>query len=113
MALLYLSVVVMGIVFLFADPSGLEMKAPEARIMSVFFILFGLLFCAPFVTGIFLPRKSWAWIFGLVLICIGLTSACLLPFCIPLLIFWIKPETKTYFGRYTRTPPPPPLPGTY
>jgi hypothetical protein len=35
----------------------------------------------------------------MVLICIGMNSCCLLPASIPLLIFWIKPETKTYFGR--------------
>lgn len=113
MALMYLALVVTGIVFLFADPSDLDMKAAEARIMSVVFIIMGLIFCAPFLFGIFLPQKSWAWIFGLVLICVGLTSACLLPICIPLLVFWIKPETKTYFGRYPRTPPPPPRPGSY
>jgi hypothetical protein len=28
-----------------------------------------------------------------------MTSACFLPFCIPLLIFWLKPEAKHYFGR--------------
>jgi hypothetical protein len=33
-----------------------------------------------------------------VIICLGMTSACFLPVCIPLLIFWIKPETKLYFG---------------
>jgi hypothetical protein len=30
---------------------------------------------------------------------IGMTSCCFLPFLIPLLIYWLKPETKAYFGR--------------
>jgi hypothetical protein len=46
-----------------------------------------------------MPRRPWAWIFGLVLICIGLTSLCCLPVAIPLLLSWLKPETKSYFGR--------------
>jgi hypothetical protein len=28
-----------------------------------------------------------------------MTSACFLPACIPLLIYWIKPDVKAYFGR--------------
>jgi hypothetical protein len=28
---------------------------------------------------------------------LGMTSACTLPICIPLLIFWLKPETKAFF----------------
>jgi hypothetical protein len=28
-----------------------------------------------------------------------MTSVCCIPACVPLLIYWIKPETKAYFGR--------------
>jgi hypothetical protein len=54
---------------------------------------------AAFVATFFLPRKPWAWIAHLVLIALGFGSACCLPACIPLLIHWIKPETKAWFGR--------------
>lgn len=109
MALLYLALVVMGIVFLVIEPDR-DMSAMEARIMGALFIIFGLLFSVPFAAAPFLPRKSWVWVFGLVLICIGLTSACCLPVCVPLLIYWLKPEMKEFYGRTLVTSPPPPPP---
>jgi hypothetical protein len=39
------------------------------------------------------------WVYDLVVICVGMTSFCCMPVCIPLLIFWIKPEVRAYFGR--------------
>jgi hypothetical protein len=56
-------------------------------------------FLGVYVAALFLPRKRWVWVYHLVLICIGLTSVCCIPVCIPLLIYWLKPETKRYFGR--------------
>jgi NhaP-type Na+/H+ or K+/H+ antiporter len=110
MAVLYLGTAVMGIVFMFVQPDA-NMDTTEATIMGVVFLLFGLVFTIPYAAAPFLPRKSWVWVFGLVLICIGLTSACCLPVCIPLLIFWMKPEMKEFYGRTAdrlNTPPPPP-----
>jgi hypothetical protein len=37
--------------------------------------------------------------YDLVLICIGMTSCCILPAAIPLLIFWLKPEAKNWFHQ--------------
>ena len=54
---------------------------------------------AAFSAGIFLPPRLWVWIYGIVLIAVGFTSACCIPFCVPLLIYWLKPEAKAYFGR--------------
>ena len=112
MALLYLTTAVMGIVFMFIEPDR-EMSAAEAKIMGSVFLILGLVFFVPYALAPFLPRKSWVWIFGLVLICIGLTSACCMPVCIPLLIFWLKPEMKVFYGRTLDQisnpfPPPPP-----
>jgi MFS family permease len=56
---------------------------------------FGLISALP----ILLPARPWVWVYGLVLIGLGMTSGCLLPACIPLLIFWIRPEVKRHFGR--------------
>lgn len=110
MALLYLATAVMGIAFMFVEPEA-DMSAAEQRIMSVVFLVVGLVFFVPFAAAPFLPRQSWVWVFGLVLICLGLSSACCLPVGIPLLIFWLKPEMKAYYGKYETpltTPPPPP-----
>lgn len=110
MALLYLFVAAMGFVFLFTQPDP-EMSEAEATVMGILFLVLGLIFFVPYASAAFLPRQSWVWVFGLVLICIGLTSACCLPVCIPLLIFWLKPEMKAFYGRDLnplRSPPPPP-----
>jgi hypothetical protein len=109
MALLYLGLAVMGIVYMFIEPEP-DMSAEEAKIMGAVFLILGLLFCVPYALAPFLPRQSWVWVLGLVLICIGLTSLCCLPVCIPLLIFWLKPEMKAFYGRTSDPlyPPPPP-----
>ena len=109
MALLYLAMAGMGIVFMFAE-ADTEMSEAEATVMGVVFVVMGLVFAGPYAAAPFLPRKSWVWVFGLVLICIGLTSACCLPVCIPLLIFWLKPEMKDFYGRNLSPLPPPPPP---
>ena len=108
MALLYATTAVMGIVFMFIEPVDREMSASEARLMGTVFLLLGMVFFVPFALAPFLPRKSWAWVFGLVLICLGLTSACCLPASIPLLIFWLKPDMKAFYGRFPNPLPPPP-----
>jgi len=99
MALLYLALVGLGFGYLLVEPAKLEVNSSEAEFLGPVFIVAGLLLFFPFVSAPFLPRKPWVWIFDLVLICIGLTSACCLPAAIPLLIFWLKPETKLFFGR--------------
>lgn len=99
LAVAYLLFFVGGVVLFFL----LDRLPPEERTLLVFYavlsIALGLVFAAGFAAGPLLPRKPWVWIYGMVLICIGMTSACCLPASIPLLIFWIKPETKIFFGR--------------
>lgn len=110
MALLYLVVAAMGVVFLFISPDP-QMDKTEATLMGIVFLVMGLILFVPYASAPFLPRQSWVWVVGLVLICIGLTSACCLPVCIPLLIFWLKPEMKAFYGRDVKpltSPPPPP-----
>ena len=107
MALLALGTAAMGIVFMFSEPDP-EMSAEEAKVMGLVCLVLGLVFFVPYAFAPFLPRQSWAWVFGLVLICIGLTSTCCLPAAIPLLIFWLKPEMKAFYGRLPDALPPPP-----
>ena len=109
MALAYLSLSVMGIVFMFIEPDQ-DMSAAEAKVMGIVFLVMGVAFCVPYAAAPFLPRQSWVWVFNLVLICIGLGSLCCLPICIPLLLSWMKPDMKAYYGRDvapSRPPPPP------
>ena len=97
MALMYLLCVVLGLAFILGDPAELEMDAGGARVMGALFVGMGLVLAALFGAGPLLPRRSWAWVFGLVLIVIGMGSMCCLPATVPLLIWWIKPETKAYY----------------
>lgn len=98
MALMYLVVTVLGVVMAVIDIPTRDNDLP----MDVQGVLLALI-CVPFfliyAAALFVPRKPWAWVFHLVLICVGLTSACCAPASIPLLIFWLKPETKAAFGR--------------
>lgn len=52
-----------------------------------------------FGAALFLPRRPWVWIYDIVLIALGMTSCPSVLASIPLLIFWLKPETQRYFGR--------------
>lgn len=98
MALMYLAVTVLGVVLMVVDLPTRSDDLPlafQGGLMAVIGLPFFLLYAAaPFV-----PRRPWAWVFHLVLICIGLTSACCALASIPLLIFWLKPEMKLAFGR--------------
>lgn len=51
-----------------------------------------------YIAAIFLPRRPWAWVYGIFAICIGLPICCLMPLSIPVLVLWFRPETKDHFG---------------
>jgi hypothetical protein len=103
MALLYLALVGFG-VFMLAVGTGKiegfegEETKSELLIQGILFTVMGLPFSAFYLGGALVPRKKWGWIYGIVAIAIGLTSCCLLPATVPLLIFWLKPQTKDFFN---------------
>ena len=79
------------------DPPG-KMQEEEAHFLGVFLCVTGLVFSAGFIVPFLVsPRRWWLWGYGIGLICVGMTSMCLLPVCVLLLINWIKPQTKAYF----------------
>jgi len=97
LGLLYLVVAVGSLAFFFAPP---DPEMPES-----FQFVFGavmLLMCLGLAILCFIPffpqPKPWVWTYDLVLICLGMTG-CTFVFCVPLLIYWLKPETKRYFGK--------------
>lgn len=99
MSLLYLLVIAAGAFFLFVPEEALGEDEMSPWIMAVVFFVFGFPLLALYGASIFLPPRPWVWVLDIVLICLGFTSCLTLPFCIPLLIYWLKPETKAYFGR--------------
>lgn len=99
LALLYLLVATMGAFLVIARPDTREYNETEILIMGIVYLVLGIALFIPFAIAPLLPRRPWVWIYGMVLIAIGLTSCCFIPACIPLLIYWLKPETKALFGR--------------
>ena len=80
--------------------AGTRTRGEDAVVLKVqagVLLLVGLVFAVVFALPFVLPRKRWVWIYDLVLICIGLTSCCILPAAVPLLIYWLKPEAKNWF----------------
>ena len=47
-----------------------------------------------FVASFFLKPSPGAWTYHIILICLGMTSACFIPFSVPLLIFWLQDPVK-------------------
>lgn len=98
MALIYLLCAAGGVALLVVDPVEFEMEPTEALVSGILLLVLGLALFVLFLIALFMKLRPWHWTLDLVLICLGLTSCCCWPICIPLLIFWIKPETKAYFA---------------
>jgi preprotein translocase subunit Sss1 len=99
MTMLYLAVAVMGVVLVTVQPDTQEYSAEETMIMGFVYAALGAVFFAIYLVALLLPPKSYNWIVGIIMIAIGMTSCCLWPAVIPMLIYWLKPETKAFFGR--------------
>ena len=100
MALVYMMCIFAGLVMFVLPDTMLEDAdfPPEIRwVYGAMLVVIGVGLAALFAFGVFAPRRRWVWTFDVVLIAIGMTSCCCMPVTIPLLIYWIKPEVKTYF----------------
>lgn len=65
----------------------------------IFLGMMSLALTGVFIASFFLPRSPGAWTYHIVLICLGLSSPCFVPICVPLLIYWLQTPAKSYFGR--------------
>ena len=102
MALLYFICAVAGAVLILnaeniADSSP-EMDALGAKIQGVIFLVMGIGLFLLYSVPLFMGRSKASWILGFVTIGIGLTSCCCMPASIPLLIHWLKDETKVFLN---------------
>jgi hypothetical protein len=88
-----------GLVFAVMNQQRLDAERAQLIVMVGVLIVTMLPFLAAFVASLFLKARPWVWVYDLVLITFGFTGCLTLPFAIALLIYWIKPETKAYFGR--------------
>jgi hypothetical protein len=106
MVALYMLVCVLGIGLLVLDveafgppPDADPMAALQMQIVGVVYAVMGALFTIPFALAFLLPPRPWVWVYAIILICFGLMSCCFWPSNIPMLLYWIKPETKAWFRR--------------
>ena len=59
----------------------------------------GLVMAVPWVVAILGGRRKWVHPLGMILLIITMvTVTCCLPVAIPLLVAWLKPEVKRWFG---------------
>lgn len=90
-----------GLILLFRDWLIAEDafdEPAEAVFTGIMFLVIGALFTPPFLIGVFVPARRWGWVYGVVLISLGMLNQCCVPFGIPLLIFWAAEATRVYFG---------------
>lgn len=102
MVLMYLLCALFGAAALLIDPSLLEDQAgdmADLRIQGAIFLVLGVPLAMLYLVAALLPAKPWTWVVGIVAIAFALSSCCCVPVAAPLLIYWLKPETKAYFGR--------------
>lgn len=98
-ALVSLVWVLMGVIAIANNGSRPTPKDQNDAILGgIMFLVYGLFYFIPYLLALFIPPKPKHWVFGIILIALALLS-CFFPFAVPLLIYWVKPETKAYFGR--------------
>lgn len=80
-------------------PTPADFDVQQIKLTSAFYVIAGLIVFGIYAVALFLPPKPYSWVLGIVLIIFQMTNCLLLPFLVPLLIYWLKPETKAFFGR--------------
>lgn len=96
---LYFLFSVLGIVMATFASRIPDQNPEQALITGIAYAVVGAVFFLLYMVALALPPKPYNWIVGIVMIAIGMTSCCLWPAVIPLLIYWVKPETRKFFGR--------------
>jgi hypothetical protein len=68
-------------------------------VIGLVLVVVGLVPLVPHGIALFGGRRKWVYTLALVLIGINmLWVTCCLPITIPMLIYWMKPETKRWYG---------------
>src|SRR5574341_1475775 len=98
---LYIVVAIAGVAVVLYRKELVEDDTPEEfwLFYGIFLIVLGVVLLAVYAFGAAMPAKPWTWVYGIVVIALTMTSCCCVPAAVPVLIYWIKPETQSYFGR--------------
>jgi predicted Zn finger-like uncharacterized protein len=98
MIVLYLFVAAMGLLITLMPKTGMDPQdVQEMQIVGPVYLVAGIVFAIPFIVGLFINKGKAAWIYGIVMIAIGLTSCVCWPVSIPLLVFWLQDPTRRYY----------------
>ena len=85
----------------FVDPflSGAVSGGRSGDVLAgVLMSMFGIAMLIPCVLSLVGGRKSWVHTLATVVVILSMLTTCCLPIGIPMLIFWMRPETKRWYG---------------
>ena len=106
MQALSLAIIAGGILLIiFKEDLAAQVAPPELLLVfGIILIVLGSISDLAFFAAFFLPRRRWAWIYHLLMLVLGglilgsIAGLCSLALSIPLFIFWVREETREYFG---------------
>ena len=68
-------------------------------VLRALFVALGLVLIWQVIVMVFAGRAKWVYTLGVVMLGFQtLMNPCCLPLTVPLLVYWMKPETKKWFG---------------
>jgi hypothetical protein len=77
--------------------------ANAMRFTSALFLCIAVPLLVGHAVPLFVKRKRWMWVYGIILCIIGLTGGLSLVFAIIILIEWLKDETRRWFENAPAT----------
>jgi hypothetical protein len=101
LAVTYLGVAALGVFILvvgFSVGPASSSDAMTTTAMGAIYAILGFVFAIPSTIAVFAGRKKWVWLLHLVMIALGFSSCACWPICIPLIMAWLKPEVKAWYG---------------
>lgn len=78
-------------------PTGLPKDLSNVIVGAFYLLIVGLHLLGCLLT-LFSGRKPWVHTLGMVIVGLSLLSCCCMPFGLPVLIAWNKPDVKRYFA---------------
>jgi hypothetical protein len=97
-AIMYLLCVVGGVALMVLVESVPGARGDEALLQGGILTVVGLPLMVISAIAAFAPRAKWGWILNVAVMGIGCTSCLCLPFAAILIVYWIKPEVKAWYG---------------
>lgn len=84
--------------FLSTIPPGVGDEVMGFYLAGTLYGVIGLAHAVPTLVALFAGRKPWVHTLGTVVLALGMLNMCCIPVLIPLMIVWLKPETRRWFG---------------